>query len=117
MTDGDRFWRDVETYLDEVGEPEEDEEPPSVPPYLWLATPQRVIPDLDVADVMGHYVDDRGWEEMSVEFDLEGVPAFQAALDAFVEANKGVVSYTQDTSRCVLLDGYLRAKGADEVKA
>lgn len=114
VTDGDRYWRDVETYLDERGdELEGHEEQPFTPPYLWIATSQPVITDrLDVADVTEHYVSDRGWEDMDVD-DLEGVKELQVALDAFVEANRGVVSYTQDKTRVVLLAGYLTAHKAD----
>ena len=105
VTDGDRYWDSVESYLDERGEPDEDDG--EGPTYLWVATPQQVIPDLDVADVVEHYVTDRGWEDCSVD-DLEGVKELQAALDVFVKANKQVVSYTPDTTRAVLLAGYLQ---------
>ncbi len=107
VTDGESYWESVEAYLDErADELDGWEEQPSTPPYLWVATPQVVIPRLDVADVVGHYVCDRGWEDCGVD-DLNGVAELQAALDAFTKANAAVVSYTQDSSRVVTLDAYL----------
>lgn len=117
VTDGDHYWDSVETYLDERGDELDDliadgtmADMTHLPAYLWVATPQQVIPDhLDVADVTEHYVCDRGWEDCGVD-DLNGVKELQAALDAFVKANETVVSYTMDQSRVVLLAGYLAAK-------
>ncbi len=107
VTDGGHYWESVEAYLDERGDELDGwEEQPSTPPYLWVATPQQVIPELDVADVVEHYVCDRGWEDCGVD-DLNGVAELQAALDAFTKANAAVVSYTQDMSRVVMLDAYL----------
>lgn len=101
VTDGDGFWPSVGEYMDERCDREWTHS------YLWCCNEQPVIPNLDVAGVTQHWVEDRGWEEMSPEDDLEGVAALQAALDAFVEANKDVVSYRADYEQCVLLAGYL----------
>ncbi len=99
VTNDDDYWESVEDYLDMEG----DDDPPE---YLWVAEPQEVIPSLDVGDVVEHWISDRGWEEMETD-DLNGVKELQAALDAFVEMNKGVVSYRPDYKRCVLLASYL----------
>ncbi len=105
VTDGNDYWESVEDYLEDRGAGEGT--------YLWCCQPQRVIPDLDVAGVTEHWVCDRGWEDMD-EHDLNGVAALQAALDAFVEANKGVVSYRPDYAQAVLLADYIRTKEADD---
>ncbi len=100
VTDGDGYWDSVESYLDERDEEDWTHS------YLWVATPQQVIPDLDVDSVTEHHVTDRGHEDMTVD-DLESVKELQAALDAFVAANALVVTYTMDTTRVVLLDAYI----------
>lgn len=100
VTDGDTYWDSVETYLDQ----REDNDWEHT--YLWVAVPQRVIPHLDVGDIVEHWVTDRGWEDMDTD-DLEGVKELQAALDHFVEINKMVVSYVPDYTRAVLLAFYL----------
>jgi hypothetical protein len=108
VSDGDRYWDSVESYLEENGDEIEDCAEETVPLYLWVAVPHTVIPDLDVADVVEHHVTDRGWEDMSTD-DLEGVEELQAALDAFVKANERVVTYTMDSSRVVMLGGYIKS--------
>ena len=100
-------------YGDEI----EDGSEEAVPLYLWVAEPQQVITHLDAADVTEHLICDRGWEDMGLD-DCEGTKELQAALDAFVEANAGVVAYHMDQTRVVLLDAYLadyrRGREADD---
>ncbi len=116
VTDGDRYHESVEAFLDQWTSDNQDWDDVSKtfvvspealsnrPTFLWAARPQVVIPNrLDVADVTEHYVTDRGWESMDID-DLEGVKELQAALDAFVEVNKGVVSYQEDNKTAILLD-------------
>ncbi len=113
VCDGDTYHESVEAYLDQWHSDNSrwdsqlkrfvlmDDAEPSL--YVWAARPQPVIPPFDVADVVEHWVCDRGWEDMDVEADLEGVPALQAAIDAFVAANAAVVSYHEDRSTAVIL--------------
>lgn len=75
------------------------------PEYVWATEPTVVIPSLDVSDVVEHHVCERGWEDMDTD-DLEGVAELQAALDRFVEANKGVCSYHPDYKKAVLLSAW-----------
>lgn len=105
VCDGDRFWDSVGSYLDEVAPGDEElcdgtEEAPC--PYLWAAQPECVIPSFDVADVVGHWLDDRGWDEMDTT-DLEGVASFQGAIDTFVSINGHVVTYRPDYTKAIIL--------------
>ncbi len=113
---GDDFHQSVEEFMDDWVSDHQDWDDekkcfvmdPEVlagrPTFVWAARPQVVIPKrLDVADVTEHYVTDRGWESMDID-DLEGVKELQLALDAFVEVNKGVVSYQEDNKVAILLD-------------
>ncbi len=95
VTDGDRYWDSVDSYLDET-------DPRETAEYLWVAMPQQVIPDLSADDITEHWISDRGWEECSLA-DFSGETELQAALDAFVKANESVVSYRQDYTRAVVL--------------
>ncbi len=79
------------------------------PKCVWAAQGQVVIPALEVGDVVEHYVCDRGWEDMNTD-DLHGVTELQAALDQFVEANKGVLSYNPDYSTTILLAAWKEAR-------
>jgi hypothetical protein len=106
VTDGDGFWDSVESYLDEKGDEIETGAEEAVPLYLWVAVPQQVVPHLDVAGVVEHWIDDRGWEDCDLGA-FEGVETLQAALDAFVQANAKVVSYSSDYTRAVMLNSYL----------
>lgn len=99
----DRWYSDNGEYNEFVGKivvaPEIDR-----PAFVWAAEPQVVIPDkLDVADVVEHWVCDRGWEDMSVD-DLNGVEELQAALDTFCKANESVVSYRVNEKKAILID-------------
>lgn len=102
---GGVFWGDMwKATVEEMIEviPDYSEDPEEVT-YLWASKPQEVIPSFDVEDVVSHWLDDRGWEDMDL-FDLEGVPELQAAIDAFVKANEAVVSHSIDYSTAILID-------------
>lgn len=94
---GDRYFSSMDELCDHL---ESDGE--EWPVYVWAAEGQVVIPGLGVDDVVEHYVCDRGWEDMSID-DLHGVAELQAALDKFVEVNKGVESFNPDYSTAILL--------------
>lgn len=99
---GDEFYHTVGDFYD-MFDYYDHEDLESYPKYLWAAqTPKRVIPRLNVGDVVEHYLTDRGWEDMDTD-DLNGVAELQAALDAFVEANKTIVSYDIDNTKAILL--------------
>ncbi len=106
VTDGERYAASVEEWLDDHGDEIEDGAEETVPLYLWVAVPERVITSRDVNDVFESQMCDRGWDEMSAD-DLNGVAELQAAIEAFVKANEGVVSYRMDPTRVVMLDAYL----------
>ncbi len=111
VTDGESYWDSVEAYLDERGDDIEDGEEEAVPLYLWVAEPQVVVPSLDAADITEHWITDRGWEDCDLDA-FDGVKELQAALDAFVALNAGVVAYHMDSTRVVMLDAYLCDKAA-----
>ena len=98
---GDDFFPNLDEALDKIvcDHCEGDD----YPKYLWAASSRRVIDSLDVDDVAGHFIDDRGWEDMSTD-DLEGTTKLQLALNEFVEANRGVLSYEVDHSKAITLD-------------
>lgn len=73
-----------------------------LPKYLWAVKEVPVITPRHVADIVEGDIEDRGWVDMEVK-DLKGVDELQAALDRFVEANKGVVSYHPDYMKAVVL--------------
>jgi hypothetical protein len=116
---GDTFYPSTEDFRDTwvcehdftpYDEPVEDKDRwvEEFPQYLWAARPQRVIPELDVADVVEHYVCDRGWLDMDTD-DLNGVEALQSALDAFTKANEEVLSYEVDCTKAILLTREVKA--------
>lgn len=110
---GDDYFGEMEEMLDRLMWDCED--PEDIPEYVWAAKPTVVIPELDASDVVEHYVCDRGWEDMDVN-DLNGVDELQAALDAFVKANEGVVSYYPDHKLAVVISPETRAELVAQMK-
>lgn len=104
---GNDYFGSMEDFLDKLMW--SDNEIKDIPEYVWAATPTLVIPELNVADVVEHYVCDRGWEDMDYQ-DLNGVTELQAALDAFTKANEGVVSYLPDHKLAVVISPETRAE-------
>jgi hypothetical protein len=114
VTDDSEFYPSVEEYLDRWvcdNTRWDDNKKQSVmcdgvelPTFVWGTVKSPVIPSgLDAVDIVGHYVEDRGWEDMSVD-DLNDVEELEKALKAFVKANEDVVSYTADYSKAIILD-------------
>lgn len=98
---GDTYYPSIEEFK-EYWESNGDPDCP-YPEYLWAARRQVVIQSLYVSDVVESQIDAWGWEGMEVK-DLNGVNELRAALNAFVEANKDVVSYIEDTSIAIILE-------------
>ena len=74
------------------------------PTFVWATIGRPVIPtDLQADDVLNHYIEDRGWEDMSID-DFDGVEELNAALAAFTKANEAIISYSADYSKAILLD-------------
>ena len=73
------------------------------PAFCWAAEPHRVIPDLEAEDLLSHIVEDRGWDEMSVD-ELEGVGELDAAIAKFVDQNRLIVSFRPDYKTAVVLE-------------
>ncbi len=105
---GDDYFSEMEEMLDTLMWNCDD--PEDIPEYVWAAEPKVVIPSLDVGDVVENWVCDRGWEDFDWEHDLNGVTELQAALDAFVTTNKGVVSYEPDHKLAVVISPETRAE-------
>lgn len=99
---GDQFFHNVSDALDAIVSDHDVGD--DWPTYLWAAEPTRVIPALDASDVIDHYIEDRGWEDMDV-YDLNGVAELNVALTRFAEANENVISYQPDHDKAILLDG------------
>lgn len=114
VTDGDDYYESVDDYVDRWISGMGYSLPTELtvddfPKYLWTAKPEQIIQATDVADVFENQMEDRGWEDCSVD-DLEGVADLQAALDRFVAANAAIISHRMDYSTAILLDGALRDK-------
>jgi hypothetical protein len=62
-----------------------------------------VVRDLSVDDVLLNDIEARGWEEMDSD-SFAGTAELQAALDAFVAANREVVSYHENPKKAILVD-------------
>jgi hypothetical protein len=114
VTDDDEFYPSVEDYLDQwVSDNTEWDvekghsvlrEGVELPTFVWATVSRQVIPSgLDASDILNHYIEDRGWEDMDV-YDLDGVEELNRALEAFTKANEKVVSYSTDYSKAILLD-------------
>jgi hypothetical protein len=77
-----------------------DEHPDEWPTWVYVAEPDP-LPHLKIDRILENLVDGWGWDDIEPERDLRGVPDLSAALAAFNEANKEVVSYSRDWSRAV----------------
>lgn len=76
---------------------EEGIEPPN---YVW-ACKSEAFACIDVDHVLEH-IEQNGYDDFDSDT-LKGIPELKAALNAFTEANKDVLSYTPDYSTAVLL--------------
>lgn len=75
----------------------------NLPTHIWAAEPEAVVRDLSVDDVLLNDIEARGWEEMDSD-SFAGTAELQAALDAFVAANREVVSYHENPKKAILVD-------------
>jgi hypothetical protein len=94
--DGPVFWNEqFHTSLEDAIECMEDcEQRPE-----WLYVAKRCPPRLlDAQDILERYAEDMGDDGYDY---LRGVKEFEAACDAFNEANKAVEWYKEDSTRCV----------------
>jgi hypothetical protein len=90
-TGKDGFSESLEDLLDSCDEP---------PEYVWSCKAQRIV-NIDVTRILETY-DEDGYD--GYRNDLVGLPEFEAAVSAFCETNKHVVSYTPDYSIAVLVE-------------
>jgi hypothetical protein len=94
----DGYFESVEDFIDWAED--EYEDPSQCPVYVWACNshpPRRV----DLSDITSNLLDDM-WEDAD-EYDLNGIPELQAAIDAFNEANKTILIYETDYTRAVML--------------
>lgn len=104
---GDEYFSEMEEMLDKLMWDCDD--PEDIPEYVWAVTPTLVVSDLSVDDLLEHHIDNHGWEGMTPA-DLHETADLQAALNSFVEANKGVYSYLPDYKTAVVLSPETRAE-------
>lgn len=76
------------------------EEGIEAPAYVW-ACKSEAFAYADVDHILEN-IEQNGYEDFDADT-LDGIPELKAALEAFTEANKGVLSYTPDYSQCVLI--------------
>lgn len=112
VTDGDSYYESVYDWLDRWADGRcegngGDDGSDGFPTHIWAAEPEVVVPDLSVSEVLESHIDARGWEDCSSE-DFSGVDALQTALDVFVEANQGVVSYHENPKKAILVEALCR---------
>jgi hypothetical protein len=70
-----------------------------LPEFVWACKPLRIVPHGD--DIMESLLIpwmENGWEGMD-ESDFTGIDELAKAIEAFSDANKGVVSYSPDCKR------------------
>lgn len=103
---GDHYHSSVEDWLDHWAcycNPDDD--PPT---HIWAAEPEVVVPELSVGDILESDIEARGWEDMSSD-DFAGTAELQAALDAFVTVNRGLVSYRENPKKAILVESLCRS--------
>lgn len=91
------FFEDLETLIDLCCDAE------VKPEYAWACNPQHFAV-LDIDDILQRIEEDGDAYEDFDARDMNGIPELEKALVAFNEANIGVVSYSPDYKRAVLLD-------------
>jgi hypothetical protein len=93
---------------EELAELEEDElaEIPKMPEYLWTCDEERFA--TASLDSIMENIADRGYEDFDTA-DLKGTEELGAAIDAFNEANVGIVSYRPNYKKALILG--MNAKG------
>ncbi len=72
----------------------------NVPEYVW-ACKKNAFVKVGLDDIMRVF-EDEGWEDFDSD-DVHGKKELEAALQAFMEANKDVVSYLPDYTKAILL--------------
>ncbi len=105
VVEGDTYHASVNEWLDDWID--RHEEGDDLPVFVWSADPRVVCPSLDVSDVVAPSIDAWGWEEMGAE-SFNGVAALQAALDAFVAANRDIISYHENPKKAILVEALCR---------
>lgn len=100
--DGNEFFPCVESLVEHIEDQHDGEDPCSLPLYCWACTPERIIHD---GSSLLHRLFDglEGWDEFDPSKDLDGIPALHAALNAFAETNKEVVTYNPDFTRAIII--------------
>lgn len=69
--------------------------------YLWAATPEAFV-YIDAERLLESVAED-GYDGFSTD-DLNGVAQLLASIEVFNEANKGIVAYSTDYTRAVILE-------------
>ncbi len=90
------YFNDFDAYLEHIYDESEDVK--NWPEYVWACTIEHHAIDPD--DIIQNLVEN-GYEDMQDQ--LSGEKELIAAVKAFNEANKDVVSWMQDTKRAVLV--------------
>lgn len=103
---GDSFHASVDDWLEHWAE--NYTEGDDMPTHIWAAEPEVVVPELSVFEVVQNDIEARGWEEMNEDDFCETVK-LQDALDAFVAANREVVSYRENPKKAILVESLCRA--------
>lgn len=87
---------------EELAELDEDElsEIPNLPVYLWTCDEKRFA--TASLDSIMENISDRGYEDFDTA-DLKGTEALGAAIDAFNAANAGLVSYSPNYNKALIL--------------
>jgi hypothetical protein len=88
---------------EEMAELKEDElaEIPKLPEYLWTCDEERFA--TASLDSIMENISDRGYEDFDTA-DLKGTEELGAAIDAFNAANAGIVSYSPNYKKALILE-------------
>lgn len=90
----DKFYEGVEQLLED--------NPDDSPEWAWACTANHFA-RVDVDDTLQRIAEDEDAYEDFDSSDLRGIDELTAAVDAFNKANEGVVSYSPDFTRAVML--------------
>lgn len=105
VLEGDTYYPSVDDWLDSWADRHESGD--DIPTHIWAAEPEVVAPELSVGEILESHIEARGWENMDSD-DFAGVGTLQAALDAFVAANREVVSYRENPKKAILVESLCR---------
>lgn len=93
----DGYFESLDDFKEWADDERSDETP--LPTYVWTCK-SEAFAQADIDSILCQ-ITDNGYEDFDPET-LDGIPELKAALEAFNEANKDVLSYTPDYSTAVL---------------